>query len=120
MNFSKRVEDVIADFRGLPRTVTESSQHKPVALDVVLERIKEKYQLEKPSPEKAIVENWNEIFGNLSGRCNPLSLRDGKTLIVTVANQTLRSELQFRKKALLKKIRSLPQCEAVSELVVRA
>ena len=120
MNFSKSVEDMIADFRGLPRTTTESLQQAPVLLDTVLELVKEKYKLERPSPERTIIENWNDIFGNLAGRCNPVSLKDGQTLVISVTNQTLRSELQFRKQALLKKIRALPYCENISEILIRA
>ena len=120
MDFTKQVEDIIADFRGLPRTTTESSKHAPVQLDILLERLKEKYKLEKPSAERTIVEHWNEIFETLAGRCNPLSLKNERTLIISVANQTLRSELQFRKRAILKKIQALPHCENVSELVIRA
>ena len=120
MQFSKPVEDIIADFRGLPRTTTESLKQAPVLLDTVLEVVKEKYKLERPSPERSIIENWNEIFGSFAGRCNPLSLKDGKTLVISVMNQTLRSELQFRKQALLKKIRSLPYCENISEIIFRA
>ena len=120
MEFSKQVEDIIADFRGLPRTITESERRKPVLLDTVLERVKEKYKLEKPSPERSIIENWSGIFGKLAGRCNPLSLKEDKVLIVSVANQTLRAELQFRKPALLKKIQSLPHCATISEILFRA
>lgn len=120
MNISKQVEDIIADFRELPRTVTASSKHEPVLLDSILEQVKEKYALEKSSPERTIVENWTEIFGNLAGRCNPLSLKDGKVLIISVANQTLRSEFQFRKRITLKKIQSLPHCENISEIQIRA
>ena len=120
MDFSKKVEDIIADFRGLPRTATDSSKHAPVPLDTLLELVKERYNLERPSPERTIVENWNEIFGNLAGRCNPLSLQDGKTLVISVTNQTLRSELQFRKRTLLKKIQALPHCENISEILIRA
>lgn len=120
MNFSKRVEDVIADFRGLPRTTTESLKQTPVPLDTVLELIKDKYNLERPSTERIIVENWGEIFGNLAGRCNPLSLKDSKTLIVSVTNQTLRSELKFQKQTLLKKIQALPYCETISNIIIRA
>ena len=120
MKFSKSVEDIIADFRGLPRTVSESSKHAPVQLDSILERIKEKYNLERPSPERSIVENWNEIFGTLAGRCSPLSLKDDKILVISVTNQTLRSELQFRKKNLIKKIQALPFCEEISDIFIRA
>ena len=110
----------LSHFRGLPRTVTQSTRHKPVLLDTVLEQIKEKYRLEKPSPERSIIENWNEIFGKLAGRCNPLSLKEDKILIISVANQTLRTELQFQRPALLKKIQSLPYCENISEIRIRA
>ena len=96
MNFSKQVEDIIADFRGLPRTATASSKQAPVPLDSVLELLKEKYKLEKPSAERSIVEHWHEIFGTSAGRCHPLSIKDERILVISVTNQTLRSELQFQ------------------------
>ena len=120
MPFSKQVEDIIADFRSLPRTVTESSRYVPVRLDSVLDVLKEKYNLEKPSAELSIVSHWSELFGNLSGRCRPLSIKGGNTLIISVANQTLRAELQFRKHTILKKIQQLPYCGIIGELVIRA
>ena len=120
MIFSRAIEDIIADFRGLPRTTTDSLKHEPVPLDKILTIVKEKHNLEIFSPERTIVENWNEIFGNLAGRCNPSSIKDGKTLVISVTNQTLRSELKFKKKSLLKKIQTLPHCENISEILVRA
>ena len=119
MNFSKNTEDIIADFRGLPRTITYSSKRPPVQLDNLLVILKEKYKLEQPSAERTMVEHWGEIFGNLAGRCNPVRIKDGRTLIVSVTNQTLRSELQFRKRAVLEKIQALPNCQGVSEIVIR-
>ena len=120
MEFSKQVEDIIADFRGLPRTVTESSKRVPVSIDKILEFVKEKYGLENTGPEQVIFEHWDDIFGNLAGRCYPLSLKNGKTLVISVANQTLRSELQFRKQHLIQKIQALPHCETISEILIRA
>lgn len=119
MNFSKKFEDAIADFRGLPRTVSYSSKRPPVALESILVVLKEKYKLEQPSPERVLVENWNDIFGNLAGRCNPLRIKDGQTLWISVTNQTLRSELQFRKRSILKKINRLEHCSDIKELVIR-
>ena len=119
MNFSKNTEDIIADFRGLPRSVSASSKRPPIQLDNILVLLKEKYKLEQPSAERTLVEHWGEVFGNLAGRCNPVRIKDEHTLIVSVTNQTLRSELQFRKRAVLKKIQSLPNCKNVRELVIR-
>ena len=121
MKFSKNIEDVIADFRGLPRTVTASSRRDPTPLDNILVILQEQYKLEKPSPERSLVENWEHIFGpKLSGRCNPVRIKDDRTLIVSVTNQTLRSELQFMKRSVLKKIQTLEHCEKISELVIRS
>ena len=120
MFFSKQTEDVIADFRGLPRTTSESLKHAPVRIDAALNLLEEKYKLQQPSAERILVEHWNYIFETLASRCNPLSIKNGSTLIISVNNQTLRSELQFRKKNVLKKIQSLPHCENIRELLIRA
>ena len=120
MKFSKNIEDVIADFRGLPRTVSASSRREPTPLDSLLVVLQEKYKLEKPSPERTLVENWGEVFGKLSERCHPVRIKDEHTLIVSVTNQTLRSELQFMKRAVLKKIQTLEHCEGIKDLVIRS
>lgn len=119
MHFSKNTEDLIADFRGLPRTVTGSSRRPPVPLENLLVVLKEKYKLEQPSPERVLVEHWVEIFGKLAGRCNPLRIKDEHILIISVTNQTLRSELQFRKRGILRKIQQLDHCAGIDELVIR-
>lgn len=120
MKFSKNIEDVIADFRGLPHTVTASSRREPTPLDSLLVVLQEKYKLEKPSPERTLVENWEAIFGpSLCERCHPVRIKDENTLIVSVTNQTLRSELQFMKRAILKKIQALEHCAGIKDIVMR-
>jgi hypothetical protein len=119
MRFSKNNEDIIADFRGLPRTVSAASRRVPLPLDNLLVVLKEKYKLEQPSPERELVENWEMIFGKLAGRCNPIRIKE-TTLIISVTNQTLRAELQFQKQAILSKIRTLEQCKEIKDLVIRS
>mgnify|MGYP001997773835 FL=1 len=121
MKFSKNTEDMIADFRGLPHTVTRSSRREPTALDGLLVMLQEKYRLEKPSPERSLVENWEAVFGaSLCERCHPVRIKDEDTLIISVTNQTLRSELQFMKRAVLKRIQSLEHCADIKDIVVRS
>jgi hypothetical protein len=121
MRFNKRTEDLIADFRGLPRTVTSSSRRDPTALDNLLVVLKEQYKLEEPSPERNLVENWTEVFGpSLASRCHPVRIKDNETLIISVTNQTLRSELQFHKRQILKRIQALAHCSKINELVIRS
>ncbi len=120
MKFSKNIEDIIADFRGLPHTVTTSSRHDPAPLDSILMVLQEKYKLEQPSPERTLVENWEQVFGKLAGRCNPVRIKDDTTLIISVNNQTLRSELQFMKRSFLKKIQALEHCSKITDIVIRS
>lgn len=120
MKFSKNIEDIIADFRGLPHTVTASSRREPIPLDNILVGLQEKYKLETPSPERTLVENWEQVFGKLSGRCNPVRIKDETTLIISVTNQTLRSELQFMKRSFLKKIQALEHCSKITDIVIRS
>lgn len=121
MKFSKNIEDVIADFRGLPRTVSASSRRDPYALDSLLTVLQEKYKLEQPSPERALVENWERIFGSsLAERCHPVRIKDNSTLVISVTNQTLRAELQFQKRTILKRIQSLEYCKEIKDLVIRS
>lgn len=119
MPLSKKTEDLIADFRGLPRMVSDSARRAPVQLSNLLVVLKEQYKLEEPSPERSLVENWEHLFGNLAGRCNPLRIKDGHILMISVTNQTLRSELQFRKKEILQRVRKLDHCQEIDELLIR-
>tara|TARA_B100001971_G_C18266546_1_gene593302 strand:- start:7860 stop:8225 length:366 start_codon:yes stop_codon:yes gene_type:complete len=121
VKFSKNIEDIIADFRGLPHTVSAASRREPTPLDNILDLLQEKYKLEKPSPERTLVENWEKIFGpSLCERCHPVRIKDERTLIISVTNQTLRSELQFMKRSFLKKIQALEHCSDIKDLVIRS
>lgn len=121
MNFSKNIEDIIADFRGLPHTVSAAARREPTPLDNILVLLQEKYKLEKPSPERTLVENWEKIFGpSICERCHPVRIKDEHTLVVSVTNQTLRSELQFMKRSVLKQIQKLEHCGDIKDLVIRS
>jgi len=107
--------------RSLPRTVTPSSRKQPIALDNLLVVLKEQYKLEAPSPERSLVENWESVFGSsLAGRCHPVRIKDERTLIISVTNQTLRAELQFQKRAILQRIQKLPHCHQIGDIRIRS
>ncbi|MGZ0654152.1 DUF721 domain-containing protein [Coraliomargarita sp. W4R53] len=121
MKFSKNTEDIIANFRGLPHTVSAAARREPATLDSILLILQEKYKLEKPSPERTLVDNWEKIFGpSLCERCHPVRILNEHTLVVSVTNQTLRSELQFMKRSVLKKIQTLEHCGDIKDLVIRS
>ncbi|WP_269523482.1 DUF721 domain-containing protein [Coraliomargarita parva] len=120
MKFSKQIDDMIADFRGLPRDgESTSSRRVPVALENLIVVLEEQYKLEKPSPERSLVENWEAIFGpSLAARCHPVRIKNG-TLVISVTNPTLRSEVNFRKRGILRKIQELDYCADITDIVTR-
>ncbi len=120
MRFSKTTEDLIADFRGLPRTTSTASKREPAPLESLLVMLQEQYKLERPGPERTLVEHWAEVFGpSLAGRCNPVRIKPGGILVVSVTNPTLRTELQFQKRTILRRIRKLDHCSDMTDIVTR-
>lgn len=71
------------------------------------------------SIQSVIRENWKNIVPvTLAARCAPTELRENlSTLVVTCENAVIRQQMEFRKRAVLKKIRELPGCESVKKIV---
>ena len=71
------------------------------------------------SIQSIVRERWAEIVpANLASRCAPAELRDGmRTLVVGCESAVVRQQIEFRKRGILKKIRTLPQCENISKIV---
>lgn len=71
------------------------------------------------SVQSIVRERWAEIVpANLATRCAPAELREGMhTLVVGCESSVIRQQLEFRKRGILKKIRSLPHCENISKIV---
>ena len=121
MKFSRKVENLIANLRGLPEDGNRSAPIEPFKADTLMEVILEKYQLGKPRPEQVIMENWKQIMGpeNAHRSC-PTRIIRKRRLLVAVANTTLRQELYFHRHMILNRIRRLPGCEGIKELTFTA
>ena len=119
-SFSKKQEAIIANFLGVPNRDCNFSQKDPMTIEDLVVLFVERYDLERPKPEQVLVESWEELFGSFSERCYPVKLTDTGTLIVSVTNSTLRSEIIFKKNEFLHRIKQLQYCEDIKDLVVRA
>lgn len=119
-SFSKKQEMIIANFFGVPRQDCIFSQKDPTNIEDLVVHFIERYDLERPKPEQVLVESWELIFGSFSERCYPVKLTDSGTLILSVTNSTLRSEIIFKKNEFLQKIKNLKYCESIKDLVIRA
>ncbi len=121
MKFSRKVENLIANFRGVPEDGKRSILNEPFKADSLIEVILERHQLGKPRAEQVIIENWQQIIGpeNAHRSC-PTRIIRKRRLLVAVANTTLRQELSFHRHMILNRIRSLPGCKEIKELTFTA
>lgn len=118
--FSRDVENLIASFRGLPPDESSSIPRKVLPLDALIESLQKKYRWNEKSTEEIIMEHWREIVGDKAAhRARPGQLVRGKTLVIVVANSVLRQELSFRQNEILRKIRQLPNCQEICEVIIK-
>ena len=119
-SFSKKQEGIIANFLGVPSRDCNFSQKDPMSIEDLVVHFVERYDLERPKPEQILVESWDIIFGSFSERCYPVRLTDSGTLVISVTNSTLRTEIIFKKNEFLQRIQQLQYCDIINDLVIRA
>ena len=121
MKYSRRIENLIASLRSFPKDESTSIVRQPFKIDSILEVIFERYKIGKRRPAETIIENWKSVMGEVNAhRCSPTRIDRNGRLIVQVANQTLRQELNFQRVAILNRIRHLPGCESVKDIRLTA
>lgn len=117
MKFSRKVENLIANFRGLPENWSYSKPRPAVKMDSLVEVLSERYQIQNRKPEEVIMNSWKEIMGpDNAFRCMPKKISKNGVMVIKVANPSLQQVLRFQQQQLLKKIQSLPGCDFIKEI----
>lgn len=110
--FSRKVLNMIADMRGLPRDRSRSFIRETKDVSVVLNKCLDKYGLGKVRVEDEVMNNWREIIGDkYAHRVCPQKVRRDDYLVVTVPSAMVRSELEFGKRDIVRRLRSVVGCE---------
>ena len=119
--FSRQQEAIIMNFFGIPREEGDFMSKDPVTMEALVGQFIDRHGLDQPGlrPEQVLVEAWESIFGSFSQRCFPVKLSESGVLIISVSNATLRSEIRFMKREILKKIQKLEACEGIVDMVIR-
>ncbi len=118
--FSRDVENLIADLRGLPRDGSRSKLRETTSAGNLVERLLHKYRIGMATPEEAVRDAWNEIVGEANATfCHPLRIDRDRVLIVGVSNPVVRQELLFHKAVVLERIRAIPACHHIEGVVFR-
>lgn len=112
--FSRTVQNLLANLRGLPEDRGRSSLRKSVTMDEAVVLAFKKLRLDKPAPEDAIVAAWHKLLPlKLAKRCAPQKVLEDGRLIIQCESAIIKSEARFFERSLLEKIRQLPGCQQV-------
>ena len=120
-SFSRKTNNLIATFRGLPKDRSRAYFRDEQNLESVMDKVIMRFQIEEGRPEEAIMAQWTSIVGNKNAKfAHPHRLDRGYRLFVLVNNPVVKQEMQFHKKLILKRLSQVPWCEGIRELVFRS
>ena len=118
--FSRHVENLIANLRGVPEDYSPIQWKEAKTVDTYLDKIINKYNLGEHTLQDLLVEKWVEIVGEGNARnCGPVRIEKENTLIIAVSSPIIRQELQFNKAIILKNIQSLKGAYKIRYLIFK-
>ena len=118
--FSRTVENLIADLRDLPGDRGRSKKRKVTELGSVIDALLVKYRISHDSLEHSIRDKWPEIVGVANATYSHPLVVERAQLIVLVSHSVVRNELFLHRLSLLEKVKKLPGCEAIKGLSLRS
>jgi hypothetical protein len=118
--FDWAAEELIAGWLGMPHQKgSPRIQGTKSIADSVLGAMK-RLHISESGPLDALAGRWPGIVGaERAGKCHPVSLKSGR-LVIAVANPLLRMDLQLDTLRILREVRTVPGCETVKTLMLRA
>jgi hypothetical protein len=118
--FSRAVENLIADLRQLPPDRSRSKKRKPTELGAVIEELLVKYRISHDSLEHSIRDKWRELVGEANASySHPLTV-ERNLLVVLVSHSVVRNELFLHRETIVAKLQKLPGCDQIKGLALRS
>lgn len=118
--FTRRIENLIANFRGLPEDPSRSRIRPTRGIGDLIDNVARKHRIGVASPQDAIRDAWVEIIGEANQQfAHPARIERDRYLVVAVNDAVVRQELQFNKALLLKRVRAIPGCDRIRDIVFR-
>jgi len=118
--FTRRIENLIANFRGLPENPSRSRIRQTRDIGDLVDNMVLKHRIGMASPQDAIRDAWSGIIGESNQQfAHPARIERDRCLVVAVNDPVVRQELQFNKALLLKRVRAIPGCSQIREVVFR-
>jgi predicted nucleic acid-binding Zn ribbon protein len=114
------IDDLLAQFRGIPRTYRADPPARARNLDRLMDQLTARYKIESPRIEHLIIQHWRTIVGpHRAHRCKPSKILDDGKLVITTTNSTLRSELQFDAEQILSNLHRAIGNGTIHSIIVR-
>lgn len=118
--FSRAVENLIADLRDLPGDKGRSRRRKATELAGLIDELLVKYRISHDSIEHSIRDKWRELVGVANATySHPLAVERSQ-LIVLVSHAVVRNELFMHRDTILQKVRKLPGCGEIKGIYLRS
>jgi hypothetical protein len=118
--FSRTVENLIADLRGLPDDDSRSRKRKAIDLGSLIDALLVKHRISHDSLEHSIRDKWPELVGVANATYSHPLIVERAQLIVLVSHAVVRNELFMHRLSILAKVKKLPGCEGIKGLALRA
>lgn len=121
MAFPREVENLIAALRGLPEDCSQSKLRPSRSIAELLPEALRKCVPACSSVSEIIETNWRRIVGPANAAYSHLLHVDGgRRVFIGVSNSIVRQEMSFHRKLILDRIRAIPGCAGVREIMLRA
>lgn len=106
MAFSRRHENLVALFRGLPGLPSKGRPRPIKEAANLMDALMEKHKLLQPRIENELNDQWSYIVGDHNAtRCRPKNISNGVVRAVC-DNPSLVTELNFNRKMILRRLHS--------------
>ena len=117
--FSRTVENLIADLRELPGDRGRSKRRKTTEIGPVIDALLVKYRISHDSLEHSIREKWPELVGAANASYSHPITVERNQLVVLVSHAVVRNELFHHRLPILEKIKKLPGCADIKGIALR-
>lgn len=117
--FSRAVENLIADLRELPESKSRAKNRKPSELTTLVDELLVKYRISHDSLEHSIRDKWPELVGVANASYSHPIAVERNLLVVLVSHAVVRNELFQHRETIMEKLKQLPGCAHIKGLALR-
>ena len=116
--FSKVAEDLVASLRRIPSEDAKGSRRRPTReLAELVDSLRAKHGIGRPTAEQAIREQWKEVVGPANASySHAVRIDERGRLVVHASHSVVRNELFLNRAEIVERIRKIPGCATIKQL----